>query len=113
MDAVLADPALAPITDAEKALFAFVERMNCASFEVTREHIEAVVRAGCSEEAVYDAITVCALFNFYNRWCDAAGVHAMAPEDHARGGERMARNGYLPPQANGDTPPAHGGSRSG
>ena len=113
MDAVLADPALAPITDAEKALFAFVDIMNRASFDVTREHIEAVVRAGWSEEAVYDAITVCALFNFYNRWCDAAGVHAMAHEDHAAGGARMARNGYLPPQANGESPPTHGGSRSG
>lgn len=110
---MLADPATAPITDAERVLFAFVEQMNRASFEVTREHIEAVVQAGWSEEAVYDAITVCALFNFYNRWCDATGVHAMAHEHHAAGGARMARNGYLPPQSNGGTPPTHGGSRSG
>ena len=95
---MLADPATAPITDAERVLFAFVEQMNRASFEVTREHIEAVVQAGWSEEAVYDAITVCALFNFYNRWCDAAGVHPMAPGHHAAGGRRMAERGYLPPE---------------
>ena len=110
VDAVLADPASAPITDAEKALFAFVTRVNQASFEVTREHVDAVVRAGCPEEAVYDAITVCALFNFYNRWCDSAGVHAMAHDDHAASGARMARHGYLPPQA---APAPHDGSRSG
>jgi hypothetical protein len=40
---------------------------------------------------------VCALFNFYNRWCDASGVHVMSPEAHALGGKRMAMNGYLPP----------------
>ena len=94
---MLADAATAPISDAERALFAFVELMNRASYDVTGEHVAAVMRAGWSEEAVYDAITVCALFNFYNRWCDAAGVQPMSPEHHAMGGKRMAERGYLPP----------------
>ncbi len=98
MDAVLEDPRTAPIPDAEKALFAFVERVNGASFKLSRADVEEVVGAGWSEEAVFDAITVCALFNFYNRWCDAAGVHPMAPEHHAAGGRRMAEGGYLPPE---------------
>jgi len=25
---------------------------------------------------------VCALFNFYNRWIDATGVHALSDEAH-------------------------------
>ena len=98
MDAVLHDPATAPISDAEKALFAFLDQVNHASFTLRREQVEAVLRAGCTEEAIYDAVTVCALFNFYNRWCDANGVHPMTLEDHARGGKRMAERGYLPPQ---------------
>ena len=110
---MLADPVLGPISDADRALFGLVEQMNRASYDVTHEHIEAVMRAGWSQEAVYDAITVCALFNFYNRWCDATGVHAMAREDHVASGTRMARNGYLPPQPDGGTTPAPGGSRSG
>lgn len=106
VNAVLADLVTAPISEADRALFSFVEQMNRASYDLKREHLEAVVRAGWSEEAVYDAITVCALFNFYNRWCDAAGVHAMALEDHAASGARMALHGYLPPQAkNGSSPP--------
>ena len=101
MDAVLENPKTAPIPESEKALFAFVEQVNGASHRLTRQDVERLIAAGWSEEAVYDAITVCALFNFYTRWCDAAGVHAMSPEQHAAGGRRMAERGYLPP---GSTP---------
>ena len=40
---------------------------------------------GWTDEALYFAITVCALFNFYNRWIDATGVHALSDEAHAKG----------------------------
>ena len=46
------------------------------------------------DEAIYFAITVCALFNFYNRWIDASGVHALSDEAHREGGKRMATHGY-------------------
>ena len=99
MDAVLENPETASIPAAEKALFAFVTRVNAASYALRRADVEAVLAAGWTQEAVYDAITVCALFNFYNRWCDAAGVHPMALEHHAAGGRRMAERGYLPPES--------------
>jgi hypothetical protein len=38
---------------------------------------------------------VCALFNFYNRWIDAIGVHALSDEAHAEGGKRSAKMGYV------------------
>ena len=95
---MLTDPRTAPIPASERALFAFVEQVNGASWTIREQHVDAVVAAGWSEDAVYDAITVCALFNFYNRWCDAAGVHPMSPEHHAMGGRRMAERGYLPPE---------------
>ena len=98
VDAVLADPDLAPISAAEKALLAFVRQVNGRSFEIAAADLEPVRAAGWTDEAIYDAITVCALFNFYNRWCDAAGVHAMPPEAHALGGRRMAEFGYAPPE---------------
>lgn len=64
----------------------------------------AVVAAGWTEEAVYDAVTVCALFHFYNKWIDATGVADMPAAAYALGGERMATRGYLPP----DAPPGEG-----
>jgi hypothetical protein len=57
--------------------------------------IEAAHDAGWNDEALYYAITVCALFNFYNRWVDASGVHALSDEAHRAGGRRSAKTGYV------------------
>lgn len=56
--------------------------------------MEAVKRAGWSEEALYDAVTVCALFNFYNRWIDATGVQDMPAGAYELTGQRLAEHGY-------------------
>lgn len=50
--------------------------------------------AGWTDEQIYYAITVCALFNFYNRWIDATGVQPLSDEAHRAGGQRTARHGY-------------------
>jgi alkylhydroperoxidase family enzyme len=97
VDAVLADYRTAPITEPWRALFAFLEKMNRASSQLRAEDVAAVVTAGWTEEAVYDAITVCALFNFYNKWIDATGVSDLPAAAYAASGERLATQGYLPP----------------
>ena len=96
MDAVLEDYRTAPISAREKALFGFLEKMNRESSRLQRSDVEAVVEAGWSEEAVYDAITVCALFNFFNKWIDATGVSDMPAAAYAMSGERLAAFGYVP-----------------
>jgi alkylhydroperoxidase family enzyme len=96
VDAVLRDHLTAPISDKEKALFTFVEATNRASQEITRDDVDLVRAAGWSDEAIYDAVTVCALFNFYNVWVDATGVSDMPEAAYLAGGERMASRGYLP-----------------
>ena len=97
VDAVLEDYRTAPIGEREKALFAFIEKMNRESSCLRKEDIEQVKAAGWSEEAIYDAITVCALFNFYNKWIDATGVSDMTAAAYAASGERLAASGYVPP----------------
>ena len=94
VDAVLADYRTAPISDAEKALFAFVEKVNGNAPGIVQADVDAMHAAGWSDEAIYDAINVCGLFNFYNRWVDATGVHAMSPEGHRESGRRIATRGY-------------------
>ena len=95
VDAVLEDYRTAPIDDRDKALFAFIEKMNAQSNTVRRDDIARVVAAGWTEEAVYDAITVCALFKFYNAWIDATGVHDMPAGAYEMSGRRMAAEGYM------------------
>jgi alkylhydroperoxidase family enzyme len=92
---VIEDHTTAPITDAEKALFAFIVKVNRESMHVSPADIEVMHAAGWTDEAIYDAITVCALFNFYNRWIDATGVHEMPKEAHRAGGKRLAERGYV------------------
>jgi alkylhydroperoxidase family enzyme len=77
-----------------KALFRFVDRVNHDSSRITHADVESVRAAGWTDEAIYAAVTVCALFNFYNRWIDAMGVHAMSDEAHRDGAKRMAVQGY-------------------
>lgn len=94
MAAVLEDYQTAPISEPEKALFKFIAAVNRQSNQIRREHLDEVRRAGWSDEAIYDAITVCALFNFYNRWCDACGVQDMSAPGYQASGHRLATEGY-------------------
>jgi len=92
---VLKDYSTAPISEAEKALFKFVTKVNRESNTIGHTDIAEVKAAGWSEEAIYDAITVCALFNFYNRWVDASGVQDMSPRGYEMSGHRLATEGYV------------------
>ena len=99
MDAVLEDFATAPISDRDKALFEFLEKMNAHSNRIRKADIDALKVVGWSEEAIYDAITVCALFRFYNAWIDATGVHDMPAAAYEMSGKRLATQGYRPAPA--------------
>jgi len=98
VDAVLRDYRTAPISDREKALFALLTKVNQESNQVTEDDIQEARAAGWSDEALYDAVTVCALFNFYNVWIDATGVRDMPAMAYAMSGQRMAARGYSPPE---------------
>jgi len=92
---VLADYKTAPITDAEKALFEYITKVNGNCWQVEQNDIDRLHSAGWTDEAIYDAIMVCGLFNFYNRWVDASGVEVMSKENHAASGKRLATRGYI------------------
>jgi len=92
---VLQDMEASPLAENEKALLRFVDKVNHDSLHITPEDMQPLHAAGWTDEAIYFAITVCALFNFYNRWVDASGVHALSPEAHREGGKRSAAHGYV------------------
>ena len=95
VQSVLADVESSALDERHKALFRFVDRVNHDSPRITAADLDQVRAAAWSDEAIYFAITVCALFNFYNRWVDATGVHALSDEAHRLGGKRMASQGYV------------------
>ena len=83
------------LDEPHKALFRFVDKVNHDSPSITENDLDRVRAAGWTDEALYFAITVCALFNFYNRWIDATGVHALSDDAHREGGKRSAQTGYV------------------
>ena len=94
MQSVLDDHTTAPISEAERALFTFIAKMVEDSTTIGQSDVDAVRTAGWSDEAIYDAISVCALFQFYNNWIDATGVADMPAFAYEMSGKRLATQGY-------------------
>jgi alkylhydroperoxidase family enzyme len=90
---VLRDLESAALDDRHKALFRFVALVD--SPRIGPDDIAVLHDAGWDDAAIYYAITVCSLFNFYNRWIDASGVHPLSEEAHRAGGKRTAAHGYV------------------
>jgi alkylhydroperoxidase family enzyme len=100
VEAVIKDLETSPLPEAEKVLLRFVDKVNHDSIHIGPPDMDTLHQAGWDDAAIYYAITVCALFNFYNRWIDASGVHALSEEGHRAGGKRSAKSGYIRTSAN-------------
>jgi len=92
---VLRDLDSSRLSEKEKVLFRFVDKVNHRSPSITAADMQPLYESGWNDEVIYYAITVCALFNFYNRWVDASGVHVLSDEAHRAGGKRSAVHGYI------------------
>jgi len=68
--------------------------MVADSTSIGPSDVKKTRQAGWSDEALYDAITVCSLFQFYNNWVDATGVDDMPPMAYEMSGHRLATEGY-------------------
>jgi alkylhydroperoxidase family enzyme len=92
---ILHDLESSGLSEKERALLRFVDRVNHDSHRISAADMQPLHAAGWDDEAIYYAITVCALFNFYNRWVDASGVHALSDETHRQNAKRSAVLGYV------------------
>ena len=92
---MLKDVATAPLSDKDRALYAFIAKVNENSVGIRQADIDEARAAGWSDEALYDAISVHALFKFYNAWIDATGVSDMPPMAYEMSGKRLATMGYV------------------
>jgi len=79
----------------EKALLRFAGKVTKDLASFTAADVQKLREAGWSDEAVFYTITVCALFNFYNRWVTASGVHSVSEEGHRSHGKVIAQKGYV------------------
>jgi alkylhydroperoxidase family enzyme len=96
VDAVCRDAEASSLPAREKALFRWLAIVNDRPADVTQADVDRALAAGWDEAALYDAATVCAIFNFFNRWIDAAGVADVPDGFYERRLEAQGDLGYAP-----------------
>ena len=92
MTSVIDDYRSAPLDAKFAELLVLIEKTARNASSVTKADVDAVRAAGWSDEAIYDAVTVSALFNFYTTWVDGSGVPGL--DDFTPSGQRLAKEGY-------------------
>jgi uncharacterized peroxidase-related enzyme len=76
--ALLADLDTAPVAANLKPVLRYVRALTLTPARVTATDAAAVFAAGWDEKALYDVVSVCALFNFMNRFVSGLGITADA-----------------------------------
>lgn len=94
MDSLVADLDTAKIDEKMRPVFAFIKKLTLTPSQMTQEDADQVYAAGWDERALHDAIEVCALFNFMNRYVEGHGLLAY-PEQFLMEG-KMLKGGYSP-----------------
>jgi alkylhydroperoxidase family enzyme len=84
----------APVTPKLRATLGFLEKLTLHPADVTREDGDAVRAAGVSNEALIDAIHVCALFSMIVRLADSLGWDVPSFESFSARADAMLASGY-------------------
>ena len=85
----------APIDAKLRATLEFLEKLTLRPNEVRPADVAPLRAAGLSDEAIEDAINVCALFNIYDRLADALGWYLPEPAGYAASAQNLIRRGYV------------------
>ena len=95
MRAVVDNWRTAPLDAKLRATLGFLEKLTLQPNEVRPADIAPLRTAGLRDEAIEDAINVCALFNIYDRMADALGWWLPDAGGYAAGGRSLMARGYL------------------
>lgn len=90
LDRLLTDPETAGVERALLPILAYLRKLTLSPSRMTDADSRAVFEAGWTEEALFHAISVCALFNFMNRIVEGCGVQT---DDHVRAQQRERHEG--------------------
>lgn len=74
--AALADLDTTPVDERLKPVLRYVDKLTRTPSQMAEADADAIFAAGWDEQALYDAILVCALCNFMNRMVEGLGVRA-------------------------------------
>ena len=94
VQAVLDDWRTALIDEKLRATLGFLEKLTLAPGEVGPEDIQPLRAAGVSEQAIEDAIAICAYFNILDRLADAFNFYVPSAESFAPRAMTLLEHGY-------------------
>jgi alkylhydroperoxidase family enzyme len=92
--AILSDHRTAPIEPGLRATLDLLQKVTLAPAEVSAADVDAVRAAGVSDEAIEDALAVCACFNLIDRIADSLSFDLPPAEVHAGYAEQFLAEGY-------------------
>ncbi len=92
--AVLADPASAPIDDRLRTTLGLLKKLTLSPDQVGPADVDTVRQSGVSVEAISDAIHICALFNIIDRVADSMQFRIPSQQEFARGANLVLKWGY-------------------
>ena len=91
--AVLDDPVGARESAELRPVLAYAEKLTRDPAGITPADAEAVLAAGWPEQALFDAVAICALYNLMNRLVNGLGIEADAAYFEAAA-QRLSTGGY-------------------
>lgn len=72
-----------------------LEKVTLSPAQVSASDVQPLLAAGISEQAIEDALIICAGFNIISRIADALDVAIPSTEGFARTGETLLDHGYV------------------
>lgn len=72
--ALVDDVDSAPVPEPLRAILRYVAKLTRTPARMTQGDADEVFSAGWNEQALHDAVSVCALFNFMNRFVEGLGL---------------------------------------
>ena len=91
---MLADWRSAPVAEPLRATLGFLERLTLTPREVGSEDVARVRAAGVRDEAIRDAVYVCAAFCLIDRIADSLAFEVLTPERYAERAGVLLASGY-------------------
>lgn len=94
LEAIINDIATAPIEGRLRPVFFLVQKLTQTPSKITQADIDSVLAAGWDERSVEDAIAICSLFNFMNRFVDGFGLELPSQEQLTGMAKGINAHGY-------------------
>jgi len=90
---LLGDGKSAAVDHRLEPILRYMQKLTVSPARMTQGDADAVYAAGWDEQALHDAVAVCALFNFMNRYVEGLGIRAERAY-FVEAGERLHDVGY-------------------